>query len=669
MRLNSIMPGHSYRRGYSHLLHAVSFATLAIFILPGTVMPAQEPTPAPASVPAGILTPHTPPPPTKPPAPVSSKQARDADDAYIEGAKEMQHDDIPAAERSFARAVQLNPNKQEYILSLAVAREHHLTELVQAAAKARLLGDNARADSLLAQARTLDPDNNIVTQHLGVDASPFPIDLDTFRNSLPVFAGPIEFAPTPGNKSLHHRGSTQDVIRSVYSDFGITVTFDSSVTSSLPIKFDLDNVDFAAATRVLSEMTRTFAVAVQPRSGLIAKDTHEDRDRLLPLIEETIYLPGLSSDAMTEMANLARNVFDLQHVAASATEGYMLVRGDENTLRALNATYADMLDGGADVLLDIKMYEIDKTHLVNVGASLPTSISAFPLVTAGQNLINANQTLINEAISSGALKLPGTSAGANELTELAFLIAAGVSGASQFTTLLGTIGNYGGLPLLGVDVAGSGAFNLLLNSSDVRMLDDIQLRAGDNQAVNFRAGTRYPIITATYSSGISSSLASSLAGVSVNGTSAASLLAQYGGSSSVTVPQVQYEDLGITIKATPKIQHSGNVSVALDMKIEALGSGSIDSIPILNNRSFTSTIAIPSGQTALMASAVTRNEARDIEGIPGLSELPGFQGTEKSAEIDSDELLITITPHVVRTGRFRVTSSRILVDHTPTASE
>jgi Flp pilus assembly secretin CpaC len=105
------------------------------------------------------------------------------------------------------------------------------------------------------------------------------------------------------------------------------------------------------------------------------------------------------------------------------------------------------------------------------------------------------------------------------------------------------------------------------------------------------------------------------------------------------------------------------------MKIDALGSGSIDSIPILNNRSFTSTIAIPSGQTALMASAVTRNEARDIEGIPGLSELPGFQGTEKSAEIDSDELLITITPHVVRTGRFRVTSIRILVDHTPTASE
>ena len=590
---------------------------------------------------------------------------------YLEGAKQMEHDDLPAAERSFAHAAQLNPAKQEYALSLAIAREHHLTELVQAAAKARLLGDNAKADVLLVQARTLDPDNNVVTQHLGVDASPLPtvVDLDTVRNSVPDFAGPIEFAPTPGTKNIHHRGAVQDVIRSVYSDFGINVTFDSSFISIVPIRLDLYKVDFATATRVLSGMAHMFAVPVQPHSALIAKNTPEDRQRLTPLVEETLYLPGISNDAMTELANLARNVFELKQVTASATGGHMLIRGDESTVKALNATYADMLDGGSDVLLDIRMYEISKDHLVNIGASLPSSLSAFSLVTSGQNLINANQSLIDEAISNGVLKLTGTST-ANELTELAFLVAAGVSGASQFTTLLGTIGNYGGLPLLGVDVGSGGTFNLLLNSSDVRLLDEVQIRGGDNQPLNFRAGTRYPIVTATYSSGVSSSLASQLAGVSVNGTSAASLLAQLGGSSSsVSVPQIQYEDLGITIKATPKIQRSGDVSVALDMKIEALGSGTIDSIPILNNRSFTSTVAIPAGQTALMASAVTRNEARDIEGIPGLSELPGFQGTEKSAEIDSDELLITITPHVVRTGRFRVTSRRILVDRTPAGSD
>jgi len=653
------MPRANYRRRPSSLLHAITLAAAVSFALPAAS--AQD-----ASIPAGAV-PAQPASSAKKPSPVSERQAREAEDAYIDGAREMQKPDFPAAERSFAHAAQFNPNKPEYALSLTVAREHHLTELVQQAAKARLLGDNARADSLLAQARTLDPDNNVITQHLGIDASPLPtaIDLDTRRSSVPALAGPIEFEPLPGRKDLHHQGGLQDIVRAVYSDFGINVDIDSSFTNNAFLKFNLDNVDFPTARRILGEMTHTFSVAIQPKMALIVKDTPEDRDRQQPMIEETVYLPGLSNDAIGEMANLARNVFDLKKVTASATNGDILIQGDESTLRALNATYADMLDGGSDVLLDIHMYEVDKTHQVDIGATLPSTLNFFAIASTAQNILNQNQSVLAQAVASGLLKLTG-SYGQQQLEALEFLVGSGVVGSSVFSNILGTIGMYNGLPLLGVSVASGGTFNLLLNSSDVRMLDDIQVRAGDRQDVSFRAGTRYPVVTATYSSGVSSSLVSSLAGVSVNGTSAASLLAQLGGGSSVTVPQVQYEDLGITLKATPVIQHSGNISLKLDLKIEALGSGTIDSIPILNNRTITSTISIPAGQTALLASEVSRNEARDIEGLPGLSELPGFQGTDKSKEVDSGELLITITPHIVRTGRFRVTSRRLLLDHAAT---
>jgi general secretion pathway protein D len=651
------MPRANYRRRPSYLLHAITLAAAVSFALP--VAFAQD-----ASIPAGAV-PARPAFSAKKSSSVSEKQAREAEDAYMDGVRQMEKPDFAAAERSFAHAAELNPNKPEYALSRTVAREHHLTELVQMAAKARLLGDNDRANSLLAQARTLDPDNDIVTQHLGVDASPLPsaVNLASERGNTPALAGPIEFTPLPGRKDLHHQGGLQDIIRSVYSDFGISVNIDSSFTNNAFLKFNLDNVDFATARRVLGEMTHTFSVAVEPKLALIVKDTPEDRDRMQPMIEETVYLPGLSNDAITEMANLARNVFGLKKVTASATGGDIVLQGDESTLRALNATYADMLDGGSDVLLDIHMYEVDKTHLVNIGTTLPSSLSIFPIVTTAQNILNSNQSVLAQAVASGILKLTG-SYGQQELEALEFLIGSGVVSSSQFTNILGTVGLFDGLPLLGVSVASGGTFDLLLNSGDVRTLDDMQIRASDHQEVSFRAGTRYPVITATYSSGVSSSLASSLAGISVNGTSAASLLAQLGGgSSSVNIPQVQYEDLGITLKATPQIQHSGDVSIKLDLKIEALGSGTIDSIPILNNRTMTSTISIPSGKTALLASEVSRNEVHDIEGIPGLSELPGFQGTDKSAEVDSGDLLITITPHVVRTGRFRVTSRRLLLDH------
>jgi Flp pilus assembly secretin CpaC len=66
----------------------------------------------------------------------------------------------------------------------------------------------------------------------------------------------------------------------------------------------------------------------------------------------------------------------------------------------------------------------------------------------------------------------------------------------------------------------------------------------------------------------------------------------------------------------------------------------------------------------MMATLVSRNELKSVDGVPGLSELPGFQGTEQDREFDSDELLITITPHVVRRGAIRTTSRRLAAVHT-----
>jgi type II secretory pathway component GspD/PulD (secretin) len=197
------------------------------------------------------------------------------------------------------------------------------------------------------------------------------------------------------------------------------------------------------------------------------------------------------------------------------------------------------------------------------------------------------------------------------------------------------------------------------------MLDAVTIRSSNHQAVNFRAGTRYPVVTAIYSTPSLSGLASAAAAAGIS----ASTIAKYGGSAaSASVPQFQFEDLGITLKMTPQIQHSSEISLALEMKIEALAGGTINSIPILNNRALSSTINIPAGHTALLATLLNTNETKSLDGLPGLSELPGFQGTDQDREKDSTELLITITPHIVRTGSLHVTSKRLAAIRTGNSS-
>ncbi|MEO6909307.1 MAG: hypothetical protein ABI158_00085, partial [Edaphobacter sp.] len=107
------------------------------------------------------------------PLPTSSKsQIREAQDAYLAGARLLDRNDLTGAEAQFEKALKLDPANHDYVMAAAVAREHRVTELVQRSGKARLLGQTSKAEALLGEARLLDPDNQIVTQHLPPSSVP-----------------------------------------------------------------------------------------------------------------------------------------------------------------------------------------------------------------------------------------------------------------------------------------------------------------------------------------------------------------------------------------------------------------------------------------------------------------------------------------------------------------
>ncbi len=656
-------------------------ATLSSFAQTSSPAATSQPAVDSGSIPAGVAAPAAPSPLTRSVADpdLSPKAMRDAEFAYLRGARALDHQDLRTAEREFHHATELNPRNRDYALALAVLREHRLTDLVQRAATEGRLGHTAQAETLLLEARTLDPQNAVVRQHFEADGNllPFPAIPLSPQDQLQgqeqtqaqrkraadarSLAGPVEVTPAPGRRTFHVRGGPQEVLRALCSAFNLRAEFDSSVTSGELIRFDLEDVTYPEASRVAQSLTHTFLVPLEPKAAFFSKDTPENRAQFEPLIEETLLMPGTTPEVLAEYANLARNVFNLRVVNAVTSSGGLVLRGTEETLQRVNATFDDLIDGEADVLVDLTLYEIDSSHIRNLGAATPSSIGVFPVAAEAQSLITANQSLINAAIASNQIVLTGNPY-TDALTELGLLLASGVVSSSQFSNLLGVFGHYAGLPLAGVFLGSATTVNASLNSTDIRILDRVQLRAGNGQNASFRAGTRYPIETGIYSSGAASALPANLAGLNINGTSVSSLLSQYLGSgASASVPQVQFEDLGLTLKATPQILRSEEVSLKLDLKVEALGSGTINTLPVLNSRALTSQVTIPAGQTALIASLVDKSELRSVAGLPFLTELPGFGGTDKNVEVDKTELLITLTPHVVRKRRLEVASRRLLL--------
>jgi general secretion pathway protein D len=617
-------------------------------------------TPISSQAPATAATAATAPAASTTPAPASAAhkmpsrhQTQAAEDAYLAGARLLDRNDLDGAEAQFEKALQLNPTKSEYVQALALVRAHRITALVQQAGKARILGQNARADSLLAQARKLDPQNTIVAQHY--DPGPIPVTFSPRYDSdseISDLGGPVLLAPARTAHSFHLRSDIQDVLRQVTSAYGIRPTFDESVGHK-PVRFELDDAQYQQAMPILMDMGQLFAVPLDATSILIAKDTPENRQRFERQIQETLYIPGMTVEQMNEFGNVIRNVFDLKQVTVQNNLGTVVVRAPSSAITPINLTIEDLIEGGNQVVFDLKLYAIDKTRTRNIGTMLPQQIGIYNVEGAASSLVNANQTLVNQAVAQGLIP-----AGSSNITIALALIA---SGLVQSTLLSNTIGFFGGgITTTGVTTPSSIGFNLALNSSDTRAIDDIKMRVGDRQPAIFRVGTRYPITTSTYVVPTAGP-AAALSSININGTSANSLLNTL---TSSTIPQIQFEDLGITLKTTPTVQKSGYITLHIDLKIEALAGGSIDNIPILSNRQFVSDITVTDGETALLASSLSKTESAALSGLPGLGELPGFQSVTANTtkEFDTSEMVLLITPHLVHHRSNMIAGPMITVD-------
>jgi Flp pilus assembly secretin CpaC len=631
---------------------ALAIVSLSLTTLAQAPPQTTQPTPAASS---------TQPPPTpakavQPPANRPNKhQTEAAETAYLAGARLLDRKDLSGAEAEFTKATKLDPANRDYALALSLTHQRHVVELVQLAGKARLLGQNEKADTLLAEARLLDPQDEIASQSIdpGVFPKAFRPDIEPWIKEGPRIAGPVTLLPDANLKSFHLHADQQEVLKQVFSGYGIRPTFDESVGRQ-DLRFDLDDTPYQQSVPILLGMIHAFAVPLDSRSVIIAKDTQENRQRLERQLQETIYIPGMTNEQMDEFGNVVKNVFDVKQLTVDKGSGNLIIRAPEQTLTYINLTLADLIDGGSQVMVELKLYSVDRTNQRTIGAQLPQQIGIYSVAGAAENIVTQNQTLVNQAISQGLVP-----AGSSNIVIALALIA---SGLVQSTLLSSTVGFFGGgITQTGVTSNQNPTFNLALNSSDTRALDDIQVRVGDRQTATFRLGERYPITTSTYSSGITGNT-SALAGVSINGVSVSSLLNS--SVSSVTIPQIQYEDIGLTLKATPSVQRSGAISMHLDLKIEALSGASLSNIPILNSQQFASDVTVRDGDTALLVSTLTRSQSAAISGAPGLGELPGFQTAtaDTVTNMDSSELLLLVTPRVTRLRPHIAAGPRIAVN-------
>lgn len=610
-------------------------------LLMASLVCAQTMTP-PVALPAATL-----PALSKADAKQAGKDAKKAKKLFEQGSRELAANKLPEAESDFDRAMLLDPARIQYKVALDLTRSHMVTNLVRAAEKNRAAGNNDAATNELQQAHLLDPDNPTVIQLMSSMSEQIFVPKEDPPPVAIIKGGGPMLHPSDIRKSFHVRGLPSQLMRDVLLAYGITPIIDDSVTRT-SIRVDLEDASYAEAAQSLRLLTGTFFVPLDETHVIVAKDAADKRAQFDRILTEDVRLPGLQAADLTDLTTALKSIFDLKQIAVSADRGEISIRGNEAQLDSVNKTIADLIAPKGQVLLEMRLYQIDKQRTRNIGVQLPTSESVFNVPSEIAGLVKQNQSLIDQFISAGLVTAGDTAAIA------ALLVFFGLAGNSILAQPFGLFG--GGLTLTGFTL-GQASLNLQLNQSDTHALDVIQLRVADQDSATLRSGTRFPIITGSYSGlATSSNLPPALLAA----------LGQNGGTTNPGIaaapPQIQYEDLGLTLKATPRVNRDGTIHVALDFKVLSLTGQASNGIPLLASRQFTSNISARDGDSVMLLSTLSRQESRALSGIPGISEIPGGGlSTNHQREFDTTQLLLVITPHIVRRAHIGMSAPMITI--------
>jgi type II secretory pathway component GspD/PulD (secretin) len=181
----------------------------------------------------------------------------------------------------------------------------------------------------------------------------------------------------------------------------------------------------------------------------------------------------------------------------------------------------------------------------------------------------------------------------------------------------------------GPALIGIGVANLQLVASLTRSDSKLLLRASERSV----DGQKYPILTGAF----------------VGTTGVSNKSGPIGSANYQPPPSFTFEDLGLSLKATPHVHGIDEVALTIEAEFQVLSGSSTNNIPIISNRSLKSDVTLKVGEWAVIAGLIDDEDARSLAGIAGLARIPviGPLTSNVTHNTSEDQVLILLRPTLV----------------------
>lgn len=430
------------------------------------------------------------------------------------------------------------------------------------------------------------PEEDEDTPKLG--DSLLPGEEEEARRPLP----PKELISPPGTKSFDQRGDAKQLFEKVAKEFGLDLVFDTDYQAGAPFRLQLEDVDFRTAVNALQAATSSFVVPLSDRVFMVYKDTQQKRAEAEPTVAVTLSLPNpVTLQEAQELGRAVQQTMEIQRFAIDGGRRLVLIKDKVSKVRAAQDIYQQLLTHRSQVILEIELMDLQGRRELSYGMTLPTST---------------------------AMSLLGRQSGATSSLGGFRVIPDIAKGFTKFLVM------GGGFSTIALAISDASAF-ASFNKSESYSLYRATMRSVDGQPASLHIGDKYPIITQQF----------------VGAPSSTPTLA--------VMPTFNFEDLGISLKVTPRVHDSDEVSLQVEAEFKVLGTGSFNGIPVIANRKFASTVRLRQGEWAVISGLLSATEARSVSGIAGLGRIPLLSHVvnNNSKSLNSGEALLVIKPRII----------------------
>src|SRR6266852_2222618 len=529
---------------------------------------------------------------------------------YNQGRKAETLQDYDAAFDYYLKALKADPNNASFKIKLNQTRFEAGALHVKQGVKLRETGDLQGAVAQFQRAQVIDPSSPVADQELrktlemiaeknrAADeaAEPPANPNETALASMPPEIKPLSRGPI----NLKMSNDAKIVFDTIGKLAGLTVIYDPDFPARR-ITVELNNVTMEQALEIVSLETKAFVKPVTENIIFVIPDQPQKRRDYEEQVVRTFYLSNtVQPQDLTEIVTGLRQLLDLKRIQQLNAQNAIIVRDTPDKLAIADKMIKDIDKAKPEVVIQVQVVEARVDKARNLGIS-PGTTASVSVVAPGTTTTTTGSSTTNNTTNIITLKDLGHLTGSDYSVTL-----------PSFTA------------------------NALLNDSTTKIIQNPEVRSVDGQPAKLRIGDKVPIATGSFQ-----------AGVGVGGAAGAGFV------NPLVNTQFQYQEVGVNVDITPRVHPNHEISLKAKVEVSSVtGNTNIGGIqqPIISQRTIEHEIRLKEGEASVLGGLITRTDTKSISGWPGLAKLPFLRSffSEDLHSNEDDEILIILTPHIVR---------------------